>query len=77
MSQPNAHGLPRYFGRMKKDVFSITRRAVLNRQVSRNLVEGLKMFRETSRNQTLASEEYLKIVRPLLSPYPVSRAVGL
>jgi len=41
---------------------TIVRRAMINRQINWNPVEGLKMFREFSRNRTLTSEEYQKLL---------------
>jgi integrase len=41
---------------------TIVRRALINRQIDRNPVEGLRMFRETSRNRTLTSEEYQRLL---------------
>ncbi len=41
---------------------TIVRRALINRQIDRNPVEGLRMFRETSRNRTLTSEEFQRLL---------------
>jgi integrase len=40
---------------------TIVRRAVLNRQLDRNPIEGLKPFKEFSRSRTLTPEEYKKL----------------
>lgn len=41
---------------------TIARRAVLDRKIERNPVEGVRMFRETSRNRTLSPEEYRRLL---------------
>jgi len=41
---------------------TIIRRAVLNRQLDRNPLEGLKPFKEFPRSRTLTPEEYKKLV---------------
>lgn len=41
---------------------TICRRAVLNRQIDRNPVEGVKKFKEESRNRTLEPEEYKRLL---------------
>src|ERR1700679_1979817 len=41
---------------------TIARRAVLNRQIDRNPIEGIRMFREVSRNRTLTPEEYQRLL---------------
>jgi integrase len=41
---------------------TILRRAVLNRQIDRNPIEGVKRFKEDSRNRTLDPEEYQKLL---------------
>lgn len=53
---------------------TLVRRALLNRQIDRNPIEGVKLFKETSRNRTLTAEEYQKLLdcspphqRPIVS----------
>lgn len=46
---------------------TIVRRALLNRQIDRNPLEGLRLFKEIPRNRTLTPEEYQR----LLSHCPV------
>ena len=41
---------------------TILRRAVLNRQIDRNPIEGVKRFKEDSRNRTLEPEEYQRLL---------------
>jgi len=41
---------------------TIARRAMLDRLIDRNPVEGLRMFREQSRNRTLTPEEYQRLL---------------
>jgi integrase len=41
---------------------TIARRAMLDRKIERNPVEGVRMFRETSRNRTLSPEEYRRLL---------------
>ncbi len=41
---------------------TIARRAVLDRKIDRNPVDGVRMFRETSRNRTLTPEEYQRLL---------------
>ena len=41
---------------------TIIRRAVLNRQLDRNPIEGLKAFKEFSRSRTLTPEEYRRLL---------------
>jgi integrase len=48
---------------------TIARRAVLDRKIDRNPVEGVRMFRETSRNRTLTPEEYQRLLENCSSHY--------
>ena len=41
---------------------TIARRAVLDRKIDRNPVDGVRMFRENCRNRTLSPEEYLRLL---------------
>ncbi len=41
---------------------TIIRRAVLNRQIDRNPLEGLKLFKETPRSRTLTPDEYTRLI---------------
>ena len=41
---------------------TILRRALLNRQIDRNPIEGVKRFKEDSRNRTLEPEEYERLL---------------
>ncbi len=41
---------------------TLVRRALLNRQIDRNPVEGVKLFKEVSRNRTLTQEEYQRLL---------------
>jgi len=41
---------------------TLVRRALLNRQIDRNPVEGLKLYKETSRSRTLTQEEYQRLL---------------
>ena len=41
---------------------TLCRRAVLDRKIDRNPVDGVRMFRETSRNRTLTPEEYQRLL---------------
>jgi integrase len=41
---------------------TILRRALLNRQIDRNPIEGVKRFKEDSRNRTLEPEEYQRLL---------------
>lgn len=41
---------------------TIARRALLDRMIDRNPVEGLRMFKEQSRNRTLTPEEYQRLL---------------
>jgi integrase len=41
---------------------TIVRRAVLNRQLDRNPLEGIKLFKEHSRSRTLTSDEYERLL---------------
>jgi integrase len=41
---------------------TIARRAVLDRKIDRNPVEGVRMFKETPRNRTLTPEEYRRLL---------------
>ena len=41
---------------------TIVRRAVLNRQIERNPIEGIKLFKENPRNRTLSDEEYQRLL---------------
>src|SRR4029077_15787913 len=40
---------------------TLVRRALLNRQIDRNPIEGVRLFKETARNRTLTQEEYLRL----------------
>jgi integrase len=42
---------------------TIVRRAKLNRQIDRNPIEGIKLFKENARDRTLTPEEYQKLVQ--------------
>jgi len=41
---------------------TLIRRAVLNRQLDRNPIEGLKLFKEIPRSRTLTPDEYLRLL---------------
>ncbi len=41
---------------------TVVRRAILNRQIDRNPIEGLKLFKETFRDRTLTPEEYQRLL---------------
>ena len=41
---------------------TLVRRALLNRQIDRNPVEGVKLFKEISRSRTLTQEEYQRLL---------------
>ena len=41
---------------------TIIRRALLNRQIDRNPIEGVRKFKEQSRNRTLTAEEYQRLL---------------
>jgi integrase len=41
---------------------TIIRRALLNRQIDRNPIEGVRRFKEQSRNRTLEPEEYQRLL---------------
>ena len=41
---------------------TIVHRALLNRQIDRNPIEGVKLFKEIPRNRTLTEDEYRKLV---------------
>ena len=45
---------------------TIVRRAVLNRQIDRNPIEGVKLFKEIPRNRTLTDLEYQRLVQHCL-----------
>lgn len=48
---------------------TLCRRAVLDRKIDRNPVEGVRMFRENSRNRTLTPEEYRRLLENCSTHY--------
>jgi integrase len=41
---------------------TLVRRALLNRQINRNPIEGIRLFKEIPRNRTLSDQEYQKLL---------------
>jgi hypothetical protein len=56
---------------------TIIRRAVLNRQLDRNPLEGLKLFKENPRSRTLTPDEYNLLLSHCSVTFKADCSIGL